>query len=169
MFLEQMISQCLWRASSWKNLAADRSYREQYSHTEWSTGLGIRNVNTHAVTPQALVKSFLPPLLQCCVCAGTRCLHSTNTASPTVTENSTGFRLWSWWRVQEGPFFSVAFFVPLFWLHSVTWKIIQIWITYVNLSIYIFSLLSNTFPASSDIYSHVFFLSSFKQEQAFNQ
>lgn len=109
MFLEQMISQCLWRASSWKNLAADRSYREQYSHTEWGTGLGIRNVNTHAVTPHALVKSFLPPLLQCCVCAGTRCLHSTNTASPTVTENSTGFRLWSWWRVQEGPFFLLLF------------------------------------------------------------
>jgi hypothetical protein len=26
MFLEQMISQCLCRASSWKNLAAERSY-----------------------------------------------------------------------------------------------------------------------------------------------
>lgn len=168
MFLEQMISQCLWRASSWKNLAADRSYREQYSHTEWGTGLGIRNVNTHAVTPQALVKSFLPPLLQCCVCAGTRCLHSTNTASPTVTEQYR-LQVMKLMKSTRGTLFSVAFFVPLFWLHSVTWKVIQIWITYVNLSIYIFSLLSNTFPASSDIYSHVFFLSPFKKEQAFNQ
>ncbi len=29
MFLEQMISQCLWRASSWKNLAADRSFEAE--------------------------------------------------------------------------------------------------------------------------------------------
>lgn len=29
MFLEQMISQCLWRASSWKNLAEDRSFEAE--------------------------------------------------------------------------------------------------------------------------------------------
>lgn len=93
MFLEQMISQCLWRASSWKNLAADRSCREQYSHTEWGTGVGIRNYNTCTVAQQALVKSLLPPWLQCCVCAKTQCLHSTDTAWPTETQNSTGFNL----------------------------------------------------------------------------